>query len=170
LSQEASQSRLAAQLEANASRPLFSATRAPPPEVLPHVYTSSSLVQTNVLSHLGTKYTLPMGTERVKHEVRRFLLVSKQFGDCCSIGLRGSNCTPRKTSTSPSDGTSSTCEFSGSVGEGLLSGKIKSYPPFSYNLIGYICRVTTASIEYKASFMTVHTSPMRTCLCVVCEF
>ncbi|KAI0049650.1 Sec63-domain-containing protein [Auriscalpium vulgare] len=52
----------------NASRPLFSAMAAPPPEVLPHVYTSSSAAQGNILSQHGTKYLLPMGTTRRQAE------------------------------------------------------------------------------------------------------
>ena len=39
------------------------------PEVLPHVYTSSSAVQGNVLSHLGTGYELPIGHTREDHDV-----------------------------------------------------------------------------------------------------
>lgn len=39
------------------------------PEILPHVYTSSSVVQGNLLSHLGTKYVLPIGTTREFHHV-----------------------------------------------------------------------------------------------------
>lgn len=39
------------------------------PEALPHVYTSS-LAQGNVLSHLGTKFALPVGHTTEDHEVR----------------------------------------------------------------------------------------------------
>ncbi|OSX59244.1 hypothetical protein POSPLADRAFT_1048584 [Postia placenta MAD-698-R-SB12] len=55
-------------LRANASRPLFTGTADNAPETLPHVYTSSSMVQGNVLSHLGTKYMLPLGTVRQDYE------------------------------------------------------------------------------------------------------
>ncbi|KAI0335591.1 Sec63-domain-containing protein [Cubamyces sp. BRFM 1775] len=51
-------------LRANAERPLFTGTAHDAPEVLPHVYTSASVVQGNMLSHLGTRYLLPMGTTR----------------------------------------------------------------------------------------------------------
>ncbi|KAF8528771.1 Sec63-domain-containing protein [Hysterangium stoloniferum] len=51
--------------QANASRPLFTGTAHQAPEVLPHVYTSSSIVQGNVLSNFGSKYMLPVGTTRV---------------------------------------------------------------------------------------------------------
>ena len=73
-------------LRTNASRPLFSGTtvgirvhcyvrldslslQEDAPEILPHVYTSSSMVQGNLLSHLGTKYVLPIGTTREFHDV-----------------------------------------------------------------------------------------------------
>lgn len=39
------------------------------PEVLPHVYTSSSIVQNNVLSTFGKEYLLPLGTAREDREV-----------------------------------------------------------------------------------------------------
>ncbi|KAI0660865.1 Sec63-domain-containing protein [Cubamyces menziesii] len=51
-------------LRANAERPLFTGTAHDAPEVLPHVYTSAAIVQGNMLSHLGTRYLLPMGTTR----------------------------------------------------------------------------------------------------------
>lgn len=38
-------------------------------EVLPHVYTSSSLRQNNILSNMGSKYLLPVDTERHLYEV-----------------------------------------------------------------------------------------------------
>jgi len=69
----------------NAARPLFSGNavsilylmtykdaesyfQQPEAEDLPHVYTSSS-ISGNVLSHLGTKYMLPIGTTREMQEV-----------------------------------------------------------------------------------------------------
>ncbi|TBU58370.1 Sec63-domain-containing protein [Dichomitus squalens] len=55
-------------LRANAERPLFSGTAHTAPEVLPHVYTSSSIMQGNMLSHTGQRYMLPIGTTRVAHE------------------------------------------------------------------------------------------------------
>ncbi|KAH7924026.1 Sec63-domain-containing protein [Leucogyrophana mollusca] len=51
-------------LRMNAARPLFSATAVATPEILPHVYTSSSIVQGNMLSQFGSKYLLPLGTTR----------------------------------------------------------------------------------------------------------
>lgn len=48
-------------------------------EVLPHVYTSSSVAQGNVLSDLGKKYMLPLGTERRFEEVRRILQFCIRF-------------------------------------------------------------------------------------------
>lgn len=42
----------------------------PTAEVLPHVYTSSSMSQGNVVSQFGSKYMLPLGTTRQTHEVR----------------------------------------------------------------------------------------------------
>ncbi|KAF9055071.1 Sec63-domain-containing protein [Hymenopellis radicata] len=55
-------------LRENAARPLFTGVAQPEAEILPHVYTSSSMVHGNVLSHLGTKYLLPVGTERTTYE------------------------------------------------------------------------------------------------------
>jgi antiviral helicase SLH1 len=52
----------------NAARPLFSGSTQAAPEILPHVYTSSSVVQGSVLSPIGNKYTLPIGTTRHDHE------------------------------------------------------------------------------------------------------
>lgn len=47
----------------------MSRLQASAPEVLPHVYTSASMVQGNVLSQYGSKYMLPIGTTRQDHEV-----------------------------------------------------------------------------------------------------
>ncbi|KAI9000894.1 Sec63-domain-containing protein [Trametes punicea] len=55
-------------LRANAERPLFTGTAHEAPEALPHVYTSASVVQGNMLSHLGTRYMLPLGTARHEYE------------------------------------------------------------------------------------------------------
>ncbi|OBZ76331.1 putative helicase mug81 [Grifola frondosa] len=52
----------------NAARPLFSGTAHEAPEILPYVYTSGSMVQGNILSHLGTRYVLPIGTTRNNYE------------------------------------------------------------------------------------------------------
>ncbi|KAH9850708.1 Sec63-domain-containing protein [Lenzites betulinus] len=57
-------------LRANAERPLYTGTAHDAPEALPHVYTSSSVAQGNMLSHLGTRYMLPMGTTRRETEAR----------------------------------------------------------------------------------------------------
>ncbi|KAI0082569.1 Sec63-domain-containing protein [Panus rudis PR-1116 ss-1] len=51
-------------LRANANRPLWTGTAEQAPEILPHVYTSTSVVQGNVLSQFGSKYMLPLGTTR----------------------------------------------------------------------------------------------------------
>ncbi|VDB97030.1 unnamed protein product [Peniophora sp. CBMAI 1063] len=53
---------------ANAQRPMFLAEAHAAPEVLPHVYTSHSQVQGNILSHTGSKYMLPEGTRRTMRE------------------------------------------------------------------------------------------------------
>ncbi|KAH8106105.1 Sec63-domain-containing protein [Cristinia sonorae] len=63
LDPDAARRRMEETLRANAERPLFSGTVEDLPEVLPHVYTSSS-VQGNVLSHTGSKFMLPLGTTR----------------------------------------------------------------------------------------------------------
>ncbi|KAL4241461.1 Sec63-domain-containing protein [Abortiporus biennis] len=68
LDAESAQRRLEEQLEANASRPLWTRTAEDMPEILPHVYTSASIVQGNILSSLGSKYLLPIGTTREYHE------------------------------------------------------------------------------------------------------
>ncbi|KAE9410344.1 Sec63-domain-containing protein [Gymnopus androsaceus JB14] len=60
--------RIEQQLQENAARPLFTGVAGPEAEVLPHVYTSSSISQGNVLSHLGTRYLLPVGTQRAMKE------------------------------------------------------------------------------------------------------
>ncbi|KAJ3723103.1 Sec63-domain-containing protein [Lentinula raphanica] len=61
--------RIEQQLQENSARPLFSGNARPESEILPHVYTSSSAVaQGNVLSHLGTRYLLPLGTSRTMKE------------------------------------------------------------------------------------------------------
>ncbi|EIW61251.1 Sec63-domain-containing protein [Trametes versicolor FP-101664 SS1] len=55
-------------LRANADRPLYTGTAHDAPEALTHVYTSSAMAQGNVLSHLGTRYMLPLGTVRRETE------------------------------------------------------------------------------------------------------
>ncbi|PIL37268.1 hypothetical protein GSI_00961 [Ganoderma sinense ZZ0214-1] len=68
LNPEEARRRMEETLRANAERPLFTGTAQDVPEVLPHVYTSSSIVQGNMLSHLGQRYMLPMGTTREHKE------------------------------------------------------------------------------------------------------
>ncbi|OJA16987.1 hypothetical protein AZE42_00549 [Rhizopogon vesiculosus] len=55
-------------LMANAARPLFTGIAEEAPEVLPHVYSSSSIVQGGSLSQFGSKYVLPLGTTRHDYE------------------------------------------------------------------------------------------------------
>ncbi|KAG0709510.1 Sec63-domain-containing protein [Suillus ampliporus] len=55
-------------LRANASRPLFTGMAQEAPEVLPHVYSSSSVMQGGSLSQFGSKYALPLGTTRHNYE------------------------------------------------------------------------------------------------------
>ncbi|KAH7916335.1 Sec63-domain-containing protein [Hygrophoropsis aurantiaca] len=55
-------------LRENAARPLFSGIAQAAPEILPNVYTSSSIVQGNMLSQFGSKYLLPLGTTRHDYE------------------------------------------------------------------------------------------------------
>ncbi|KAG6837982.1 hypothetical protein H0H93_008376 [Arthromyces matolae] len=80
LSQQEARRRMEQTFRENAARPLFSGTaksRFSPinlnaqqeaPEVLPHVYSSSVMSQGNVLSQLGSKYMLPMGTVRKQED------------------------------------------------------------------------------------------------------
>ncbi|KAJ4467551.1 Sec63-domain-containing protein [Lentinula aciculospora] len=57
--------RIERQIQKNSARPLFTGVAGPEAETLPYVFTSSSTVsQGNVLSHLGTRYLLPVGTQR----------------------------------------------------------------------------------------------------------
>ncbi|KAG2077544.1 Sec63-domain-containing protein [Suillus decipiens] len=60
--------RLEETLRANASRPLFTGVAQEAPEVLPHVYSSSSMMQSGSLSQFGSKYALPLGTTRHDYE------------------------------------------------------------------------------------------------------
>ncbi|KAI0033767.1 Sec63-domain-containing protein [Vararia minispora EC-137] len=53
---------------ATAERPLFIAEAHAAPQILPHVYTSSSMQQGNILSYTGTKYSLPVGTTRATQD------------------------------------------------------------------------------------------------------
>ncbi|KAF9263522.1 Sec63-domain-containing protein [Marasmius fiardii PR-910] len=64
----AARQRMERQLRENASKPLFSGTIGPEPEVLPHIYSSSSMSQNNILSQYGRKYMLPLGTVRNYHQ------------------------------------------------------------------------------------------------------
>lgn len=52
------------------SRKMLSCIQALAAEVLPHVYTSSAIVQGTVVSELGSKYLLPLGTTRTDNEVK----------------------------------------------------------------------------------------------------
>ncbi|KAH9482395.1 Putative helicase mug81 [Psilocybe cubensis] len=67
-SKESVRRRMQQQLDANASRPLYSGTEQAAPEILPHVYTSSNATQGNVVSQFGSKYMLPLGTTRETYE------------------------------------------------------------------------------------------------------
>ncbi|EJD01188.1 Sec63-domain-containing protein [Fomitiporia mediterranea MF3/22] len=65
----AAQRRIDETLRANAARPLFTGMAYHmEQEVLPHVYTSSSFRQNNILSDAGAKYLLPVDTERHMYE------------------------------------------------------------------------------------------------------
>ncbi|EKM59388.1 uncharacterized protein PHACADRAFT_137065 [Phanerochaete carnosa HHB-10118-sp] len=66
--EESARMRMEEALRANAVRPLYTGIAHDGPEVLPHVYTSSSMASGNVLSHLGSRFMLPVGTTRVDHE------------------------------------------------------------------------------------------------------
>ncbi|KAJ7591194.1 Sec63-domain-containing protein [Mycena floridula] len=68
LSADSARQRMAQKLRENAARPLFLREADAGPEILPHVYTSSSGFQGNVLSAMGSRYTLPLGTERQMYE------------------------------------------------------------------------------------------------------
>ncbi|EJD53558.1 Sec63-domain-containing protein [Auricularia subglabra TFB-10046 SS5] len=60
---------MAASLEAAANRPLFSSdTKAYVPEVLPNIYTATSLGFGGMLSATGHKYMLPVDTTREEHD------------------------------------------------------------------------------------------------------
>ncbi|THH33662.1 hypothetical protein EUX98_g543 [Antrodiella citrinella] len=64
LDEDAARRRMEEKLRENAARPLFTGRAEDAPEVLPHVYTSSSMAHGNVLSQFGGKFMLPMGTTR----------------------------------------------------------------------------------------------------------
>ncbi|KAK0491096.1 Sec63-domain-containing protein [Armillaria novae-zelandiae] len=68
LSAESARLRTEKTLRDNAARPLFTGIAQPEGEVLPHVYSSSSISQGNVLSYLGSKYMLPVDTTRQEYE------------------------------------------------------------------------------------------------------
>ncbi|KAJ6629115.1 Sec63-domain-containing protein [Mycena sp. CBHHK59/15] len=68
LSAEDAHKRMEETFKKNAARPLFIGTAQAPPEILPHVYTSTPMAQGNVLSQFGSKYMLPLGTIRQPHE------------------------------------------------------------------------------------------------------
>ncbi|THH02446.1 hypothetical protein EW026_g463 [Hermanssonia centrifuga] len=60
---ESARLRMEETMRENANRPLFSGSAEDAPEVLPHVYTSSTMAQGNILSQLGTRYVLPIELE-----------------------------------------------------------------------------------------------------------
>ncbi|KAJ8086483.1 putative steryl acetyl hydrolase mug81 [Marasmius tenuissimus] len=64
----AARQRIEQQLRENASKPLFTGITLPEAEILPHVYTSSSMSQNNKLSQYGNNYLLPLGTTRETYE------------------------------------------------------------------------------------------------------
>ncbi|GJE84444.1 Sec63 domain-containing protein [Phanerochaete sordida] len=66
--EDSARARIEETLRANAARPLYTGVAHDAPEILPHVYTSSSMASGNVLSHLGSKFMLPVGTTRVDRE------------------------------------------------------------------------------------------------------
>ncbi|KAJ7283771.1 Sec63-domain-containing protein [Mycena rebaudengoi] len=68
LSEEDARKRMEESFRQNAARPLFTGTAVTAPEVLPHVYTSTPMSQGNVLSQFGSKYMLPLGTDRHMYE------------------------------------------------------------------------------------------------------
>ncbi|KAI9467219.1 Sec63-domain-containing protein [Lactarius psammicola] len=63
LTQTDAKRRMEEAFQRNAERPLFVGPATDPPEVLPHVY-SSSAFGGNILSQSGQKFTLPVGTTR----------------------------------------------------------------------------------------------------------
>ncbi|KAH7887857.1 Sec63-domain-containing protein [Phlebopus sp. FC_14] len=69
LASEDARRRVRETLRANANRPLFTGTAQEAAEDLPHIYTSwSNVGGGSVLSHLGSKYMLPVGTARHVYE------------------------------------------------------------------------------------------------------
>ncbi|KAF8639907.1 hypothetical protein AX17_001158 [Amanita inopinata Kibby_2008] len=68
LSPEEARRRMGDAYRQSATRHLFSGVQHDTPERLPHIYTTSTLDQGNVLSYLGSKYMLPKDTVRTSHE------------------------------------------------------------------------------------------------------
>ncbi|KAF8812579.1 Sec63-domain-containing protein [Phlegmacium glaucopus] len=68
LSNQNARKRMQEQFKSNSARPMFSGIAEAAQEVYPHVYSSSGLSQGNVVSQFGTKYMLPIGTDRQVHE------------------------------------------------------------------------------------------------------
>ncbi|TFY83832.1 hypothetical protein EWM64_g204 [Hericium alpestre] len=68
LAPEDARRRMEEAFRATASRPLFTAEARAAQEVLPHVYSSTSMTQGTVLSQFGSRYMLPLGTTRTMHE------------------------------------------------------------------------------------------------------
>ncbi|KAG9057370.1 hypothetical protein FS842_007071 [Serendipita sp. 407] len=67
-SEEAAKRRLAEKFRAAAERPLWTGTANPEAEILPHIYTSSSMTHNHSVSTFGSKYLLPLGTIRQQHD------------------------------------------------------------------------------------------------------
>ncbi|KAF9008935.1 Sec63 Brl domain-containing protein [Cyathus striatus] len=64
LSSKSARKRMEQTFKENAARPLFSGIAEEPLETLPHVYSSTSISQGNILSQYGSKFMLPLGTSR----------------------------------------------------------------------------------------------------------
>lgn len=60
--------RMEESLRANENRPLYSGTAIDSAPTYPHVYTSSSNLHGNILSMFGSKFQLPLGTQRDTYE------------------------------------------------------------------------------------------------------
>lgn len=67
LSNQNARKRMQEQFKSNSARPMFSGV-AEAQEVYPHVYSSSGPSQGNIVSQFGTKYMLPIGTDRQVNE------------------------------------------------------------------------------------------------------
>ncbi|KAG8829512.1 hypothetical protein FRC17_006484 [Serendipita sp. 399] len=63
-SEAAAKKRMAEKFRAAAERPLWTGTAQSEAEILPHIYTSSSMTHNHTISTFGSKYLLPIGTTR----------------------------------------------------------------------------------------------------------